>query len=74
MSGYLVNETDGDVIVELEPAATGTFQSATGVDLRIVRGTTDTDRTAVAMRTPNGTLRYLLIADDGTVSSSTTAP
>jgi len=39
-----------------------------------IRGTVDTDITSVFVRTPNGTLRYILVADDGTISTSTTAP
>jgi len=74
MSAYLVNKATGDVVVQLDPAASVTFEWAAGVTASLVRGVTDTDITAIALRSPNGSLKYLTIADNNTVSASATAP
>lgn len=66
--------TAGSTVINVDAGATITFQWAPGVDVVFSRGVTDTDRTAIALRSPNGTLKYLLIADDNTVTASATAP
>lgn len=74
MGLFAISELDGDVVVKVGATQSITFEWATGVTASLVRGVTDTDRTAIALRSPNGTLKYLLIADDNTVSASATAP
>jgi hypothetical protein len=64
----------GQTVVDVGPTGVVIFRWAPGVDAYLVRGTTDLDRTAIALRSPNGTLKYLLIADDNTVTASATAP
>lgn len=51
-----------------------TVQWASGVTAGFIRGVTDTDRTGLMLRSPNGTLKYIVVADDNTVSASATAP
>lgn len=47
---------------------------ADGVDVEMGRGTTDTDQTYIALRSPDGTKRYLVISDADAVSASTSRP
>lgn len=74
MAAYLKQETDGDVVVRVDSAATVTFQWADGVDAQLVRGATDTDRTAVALRRSDGTRVYLYVDTGTTLVVSATAP
>jgi len=74
MSATINQAVSGNVTIKLDPAATVTFEWATGVDAILSRGVTDTDRTTLSLRSPNGTRKYILIADDNTVTASSTAP
>jgi hypothetical protein len=74
MSAYLKQETDGDVVVKLDTAATVTFEWASGVDAQLIRGATDTDRTAIALRRSDGTRVYLYVDTGTTLVVSATAP
>lgn len=74
MSMYMQQETDGDVVYKLDTAATVTFQWASGVDAQLVRGTTDTDRTAIALRRSDGARVYLYVDTGTTLVVSATAP
>lgn len=47
---------------------------APNVDAAIGRGATDTDQTYLRLRSPNGSIKYLVVADDNTVSASGTKP
>lgn len=67
-------DEEGNLVVYAANAASVTVKWANGVDAGFVRGVTDTDRTALFCRSPNGTKKYLLIADDNTVTASATAP
>lgn len=49
-------------------------QWATGIDVHLVRGTTNPSRTAIMLRSPNGTAVYITANNDGTMSASTTVP
>ncbi len=69
-----VTDENGNVTIKVADAGNVTVQWASGVTAGFVRGVTDTDRTALFCRAPNGTVKYLLIADDNTVSASATAP
>lgn len=73
--------TTGDVTIgsttagkNLTVYGTGTFTFATGVDVVIGRGTTDTDITYIALRSANGTKFYIYPDDSGALTTSTTAP
>ena len=74
MSMYMEQQTDGDVVYRLDTAATVTFQWANGVDAQLVRGATDTDRTAIALRRSDGTRVYLYVDTGTTLVVSATAP
>jgi len=74
MSATINQAVSGNVTIKLDPSATVTFEWATGVDAILSRGVTDTDRTTLSLRSPNGTRKYILIADDNTVTASSTAP
>ena len=74
MAAFLQQETDGDVVVRLDPTATVTFQWANGVDAQLIRGTTDTDRTAIALRRSDGTRVFLFVDTGTTLTVSATAP
>lgn len=67
-------QTDGDIVYLMDTAATVTFQWANGVDAQLVRGTTDTDRTAIALRRSDGTRVYLYVDTGTTLVVSATAP
>jgi hypothetical protein len=58
------SETDGEVIVEWDA----------NVDAALVRGTVDTDRTALALRRSDGTRVYIYVDTGTTVLCSTTHP
>lgn len=64
----------GNVTIKVGNASSVTVQWASGVTAGFIRGVSDTDQTAVMLRSPNGTLKYLVVADDNTVSASATAP
>ena len=64
----------GDTVVKVGSTQTVTFEWASGVDAQLVRGTTDTDRTAVALRRSDGTKVYLYVDTGTTLVVSTTAP
>jgi len=74
--GFFQAMGDGTVIYTNNAGTSfTTFQLGAGnFTAGFIRGTVDTDITSVFVRTPNGTLRYILVADDGTISTSTTAP
>lgn len=74
MAAYVVSELDGDTLVQVGATNTVTFQWASGVDAQLVRGGTDTDRTAVALRRSDGTRVYLYVDTGTTLVVSTTAP
>lgn len=74
MAAFLQQETDGDVTVRMDAAATVTFQWASGVDAQLIRGATDTDRTAIALRRSDGTRIYLYVDTGTTLVVTTTAP
>lgn len=69
-----VTDENGNVTVKVGNAGDVIIQWASGVTAGFKRGATDTDQTAVMLRSPNGTLKYLVVADDNTVSASATAP
>lgn len=71
---YATTDEDGNLNVFVADASSVTVKWANGVDAGFVRGVTDRDRSALFCRSPNGTKKYLLIADDNTVSASATAP
>ena len=67
-TGYLgVGTTTPDEKFEVE-------WEGTGVDVEIGRGTTDTDITFIALRSPDGTKFYIEVNDAGAISASTTKP
>lgn len=75
MSAYANAVSDGvNTLVTVPPTGTVTFQWATGVDAQLVRGTTDTDRTAIALRRSDGTRVYLYVDTGTTLVVSATAP
>lgn len=67
-------DEDGNLTIDVANASSVTIQWASGVTAGFIRGVTDTDQTALMLRSPNGTLKYLVVADDNTVSASATAP
>lgn len=74
MTAFAITELDGDTVVKVGSTKTVTFEWASGVDAQLVRGTTDTDRTAVALRRSDGTKVYLYVDTGTTLVVSTTAP
>ncbi len=74
MTAYLINELDNDAVVQLDPRATVTFRWANNVDAQLIRGETDTDRTAIALRRSDGTRVYLYVDTGTTLVVSATAP
>lgn len=74
MTAFAITELDGDTVVKVGSTQTVTFEWASGVDAQLVRGTTDTDRTAVALRRSDGTKVYLYVDTGTTLVVSTTAP
>lgn len=62
-----INTTTPDEKFEIE------FGS-TNKDVEIGIGTTDPDVTFITLRNPNGTKYYVTVANDGTISTSTTKP
>ncbi len=67
-------DENNNTLVKVGAGGVITFQWAEGVTAVLARGVTDADRTTIGLRSPNGTLKYLLIADDNTVTASATAP
>lgn len=75
MSAYATVVNDGvNTKVIVPPTGTVTFEWASGVDAQLVRGTTDTDRTALAIRRSDGTRIYLYVDTGTTLVVSATAP
>lgn len=74
MTAYAITELDNDVVVKLNSAATVTFEWASGVDAQLIRGATDADRTALALRRSDGTRIYLYVDTGTTLVVSATAP
>jgi len=74
MTAFAITELDNDVVVKLGSTQTVTFEWASGVDAQLIRGTTDTDRTAIALRRSDGTRVYIYVDTGTTVLCSTSAP
>lgn len=74
MTVFAITELDGDTVVKLGSTQTVTFEWAPGVDAQLIRGTTDTDRTAIALRRSDGTRVYGYVDTGTTWVVSTTAP
>jgi hypothetical protein len=66
--------TDGKTKYFLGTGDTVVFQWAAGVDVELIRGVTDTDRTAIALRRSDGTKVYLYVDTGTTLVVSATAP
>ncbi len=73
MAGGFVDNS-GNVKLQLKNAEKVTVEWASGVDAEIIRGATDTDRTAIALRRSDGTKVYLYVDTGTTLVVSTTAP
>lgn len=75
---WTMNQNNGNAVVQAtrESKDTGTVlvEWEAGVDAALVRGVTDTDRTAVKLRRSDGTAVYLYVDTGTTLVVSTTAP
>lgn len=72
LGGYVA--TDGKTRYFLGTGDTVVFQWAPNVDVELIRGVADTDRTAIALRRSDGTKVFLFVDTGTTLTVSTTAP
>lgn len=57
-----------------EPSELLDLEFAQDVEIELGQGASDTDVTFITLRSPNGTKYYLTVADNGSVTASTTKP
>lgn len=75
---WTLSQNNGNALLQTtrESKDTGnvTVEWETGVDAALIRGVTDTDRTAVRLRRSDGTAVYLYVDTGTTLVVSATAP